>query len=287
MQLLRQAVRQAAEQKSFRIPEAQKGAETFTCEWGAREDGMLCVGVVRHGYGAWPQIRDDPDLGLGDKFFLEEQRVEKKEQRKKGEQHGVKTPQAVHLVRRMGYLLSVLEDKMSNNPAAKRAVENHHRNNKKNGLHARSDSRTLASASPAPSSGPRRQREGDRDRHRARHSTDHRTSNGESHDHVVNGHVARPKPESQRHHKGGSSKSQTSSGKGSGRTTTAPFIKLLMNPVNANLQLLQAATKTNQPDKKDRASTLRIQLQHVGDLVMSNVKMVDSHDKMETETGFW
>ncbi|KAL9635277.1 MAG: hypothetical protein Q9204_002680 [Flavoplaca sp. TL-2023a] len=291
MQLLRQAVRQYPNQKLFTIPEAQKGADTFTCEWGPREDGMLCVGVVRHGYGAWPQIRDDPDLGLADKFFLEEQRVEKKEQRKKGEHQGIKTPQAVHLVRRMGYLLSVLEDKMSNNPAAKRAVENHHRNNKKNGLHARSNSRTLASASPAPSSGPRRQREGDRERHRIRQSTDRRISNGETNGHVVNGHVARPRSESQRNQKGSSSKPQTSGGNGGNhtiKTTTAPYIKLLMNPVNENLQLLQAATKANQPDKKERAATLRTQLQHVGDLVMKNVNLMDSNEsRVETETGFW
>ncbi|KAI4224265.1 MAG: hypothetical protein L6R36_004798 [Xanthoria steineri] len=290
MRLLRQAVRQVSDQKSFRIPEAQKGAETFTCEWGAREDGMLCVGVVRHGYGAWPQIRDDPDLGLADKFFLEEQRVERKEQRKKGEQQGVKTPQAVHLVRRMGYLLSVLEDKMSNNPAAKRAVENHHRNNKKNGLQARSNSRALASTSPAPSSGHRRQREGDRDRHRARHSTDRQISNGKTNGHAVNGHITRPRSESQRHRKGSSSKTQSSSssGKTTDPTSNAPYIKLLMAPVNENLELLQAATKANQPDKKERAATLRTQLQHVGDLVMKNVKMLDKYGtNMEMETGFW
>lgn len=283
MRILRQAVAQASDQRSFRIPEAQKGAETFTCEWGAREDGMLCVGVVRHGYGAWPQIRDDPDLGLGDKFFLEEQRVERKEQRKKGEQATTKTPQAVHLVRRMGYLLSVLEDKMSNNPAAKRAVENHHRNNKKNGLHVRADSRTMASASPAPSSGHRRQREADR--HRVRHSMDRRISNGETNGHAANGHIPRPRSESQRQHKGGHGKIPRSSGKGPDPTT---FIKVLMNPVKANLHQLQAATKANQPDKKDRAATLRTQLQHVGDLVMTNVQLVDEDDqKIEMETGFW
>ncbi|KAL8785229.1 MAG: hypothetical protein Q9213_003498 [Squamulea squamosa] len=284
MRLLRQAVAQAPEQKAFRIPEAKKSAETFTCEWGPREDGMLCVGVVRHGYGAWPQIRDDPELGLGDKFFLEEQRVERKEQRKKGELQTTKTPQAVHLVRRMGYLLSVLEDKMSNNPAAKRAVENHHRNNKKDGLHARANSRTLASTSPAPSTGHRRQREVDR--HRVRHSTDRRISNGETNGHTVNGHIARPRSESQRHHKGNSSKTQPSSGEGADQV--APYIKLLMNPVKENLHLLQAATKANQPDKKDRAATLRTQLQHVGDLVMGNVNLVENYEeKMQMESGFW
>ncbi|KAL8912366.1 MAG: hypothetical protein Q9172_007517 [Xanthocarpia lactea] len=286
MRLLRQAVAQVSDQKSFRIPEAQKGADTFTCEWGAREDGMLCVGVVRHGYGAWPQIRDDPDLGLCDKFFLEEQRVERKEQRKKGEQQTTKTPQAVHLVRRMGYLLSVLEDKMSNNPAAKRAVENHHRNNKKNGLHARADSRTLASTSPAPSTAHRRQREVDRQR--VRQSTDRRISNGETNGHIVNGHSTRPRSESQRHHRRSPSRTQTSTGNGADHATTAPYIKLLLNPVKDNLHLLQAATKANQPDKKDRAATLRTQLQHVGDLVMSNVNLVDNYDeKIAMEAGFW
>ncbi|KAL8802117.1 MAG: hypothetical protein Q9200_006698 [Gallowayella weberi] len=282
LRILRQAVAQAPDHKSFRIPEAQKGAETFTCEWGAREDGMLCVGVVRHGYGAWPQIRDDPDLGLGDKFFLEEQRVERKEQRKKGEQLTTKTPQAVHLVRRMGYLLSVLEDKMSNNPAAKRAVENHHRNNRKNGLHVRDNSRTLASASPAPSGGHRRQREADR--HRVRHSTDRRISNGETNGHVVSGHISRPRSESQRHPKGGNSKSPKSSGKGA---EPATYIKVLMNPVKDNLHQLQAATKTNQPDRNDRAATLRTQLQHVGDLVMKNVQLVEESDRGGAESGFW
>ncbi|KAL8733731.1 MAG: hypothetical protein Q9166_001924 [cf. Caloplaca sp. 2 TL-2023] len=283
MRILRQAVAQVSDQKSFRIPEAQKGAETFTCEWGAREDGMLCVGVVRHGYGAWPQIRDDPDLGLGDKFFLEEQRVDKKEQRKKGEQQTTKTPQAVHLVRRMGYLLSVLEDKLSSNPTARRAVENHHRNNKKNGLHVRANSRTLASASPAPSNGHRRQREADR--HRARHSTDRRISNGETNGHVTDGRVARARSESQRHQKDRPSKSQTSTGRGADSST---FIKLLMNPVKENLQSLKAATKANQPDKTQRAATLRSQLQHVGDLVMAQVEMVEEYDqKVEMENEFW
>lgn len=281
LRLLRKAVSQVSDDKSFRIPEAQKGAETFSCPWGAREDGMLCVGVVRHGYGAWPQIRDDPDLGLADKIFLEEQRVEKKEQRKNGEQQKIKTPQAVHLVRRMGYLLSVLEDKMSDspNPAAKRAVENHHRNNKKNGMNAKANSRAVASASPAPPSGAKRPREADR--HRPRHSAERRVSTTET-----NGHVVRPKSASQRTPQTSHVTKQTS---GSSGAATSSFAKLLLLPVKSNLQELKSATKTNQPNRDARAATLREQLATVGDYVMKMVN--ESEDpaaaKRELEQSLW
>ncbi|KAL8839095.1 MAG: hypothetical protein Q9170_001877 [Blastenia crenularia] len=281
MRLLRKAVSQFSDYKSFRIAEAQKGAETFTCEWGAREDGMLCVGIVRHGYGAWPQIRDDPDLGLGDKFFLEEQRVEKKEQRKKGEQQTTKTPQAVHLVRRMNYLLSVLQDKMSGsqNAAAKRAVENHHRNNKKNGLHARANSRTLASASPAPSAGPKRHREAEKQG--SRHVDHRRISNGE-----VNGHSHRPRAGSHRNQTVGASNDQSLASTIAG---AAQYQKLLLLPVNDNLKALKSATKANHPDSTKRAEILRKELGRVGDYVMELVaKSEDAEHSAEgIELGFW
>ncbi|KAG9654461.1 SNF2 family DNA-dependent chromodomain-containing ATPase, partial [Aureobasidium melanogenum] len=109
--------------RNFRIPEASKPAH-YTCPWGAREDGMLCIGIAKHGYGAWVAIRDDPDLGMGDKFYLEEHRVGIKEERTKADEKNAKSPGAVHLVRRANYLLSVLKDKTSNgtNLAAKRAL---------------------------------------------------------------------------------------------------------------------------------------------------------------------
>ena len=281
MRLLRKAISQFSDAKSFRIPEAQKGAETFTCDWGAREDGMLCAGIVRHGYGAWPQIRDDPDLGLGDKFFLEEQRVEKKEQRKKGEQQTTKTPQAVHLVRRMNYLLSVLQDKMSNsqNAAAKRAVENHHRNNKKNGLHARGNSRTLASASPAPSAGPKRPRENEK--HRVRHAGDRRVSNGD-----VNGHVDRSRSKIHRNQTGGTGIDHSDAGSA---VSAVQYQKLLLLPVDDNLKALKSATKANYPESGERVSILRNQLGRVGDHIMELVaKSTDSEEKnLGLELGFW
>nr|OQO28231.1 hypothetical protein B0A51_05380 [Rachicladosporium sp. CCFEE 5018] len=139
--------------RNFRIPEAQKPA-TYTCSWGAREDGMLVVGISRHGMGAWSAIRDDPELQMSDKLFLEEHRVGQKEEREKGEQKLAKSPGAVHLVRRSGYLVSVLRDKTSNgaNEAARRALENHHRNNRKHGsFHGRTSlNGPLQSASPGP-----------------------------------------------------------------------------------------------------------------------------------------
>lgn len=176
--LLREVIQREKDWRTFRIPDATK-APSYSCPWAAREDGMLLVGIDRHGFGAWTQIRDDPELGMQNRFFLDEHKVEKKETRGKDD---IKSPGAVHLVRRADYLLSVLQSKYSNNAAAQKAVENHHRNNKKNSLngHLRAGS---VSSSPAPHLGrtPSEQRD-ERDRHRSRlHSEHHRHRNqGES-----------------------------------------------------------------------------------------------------------
>ena len=169
MRLLKEAVNATADWRNFRIPDAIKPA-SYSCPWGAREDGMLCIGVFRHGYGAWVQIRDDTDLGLTDKFFLEEHRVDKKEERTKAEEKNAKSPGAVHLVRRANYLLTVLKDKAGVDPNAKRLMENHHRNNKKHHLHSarRSEKVSSVSASPAPSIAVRKR---DLDRPPRPHST--------------------------------------------------------------------------------------------------------------------
>ncbi|KAF1840967.1 uncharacterized protein K460DRAFT_195645 [Cucurbitaria berberidis CBS 394.84] len=152
MRLLKEAIDAVADWHNFRIPDAVKPA-SYSCPWGAREDGMLCIGIFRHGYGAWVQIRDDQDLGLTDKFFLEEHRVDKKEERTKTEEKNAKSPGAVHLVRRANYLLTVLKDKAGIDPNAKRLMENHHRNNKKHHLNVarRPEKASSVSASPAPS----------------------------------------------------------------------------------------------------------------------------------------
>lgn len=151
MRLLKQAIEEMPDWRAFRVINAVKGA-AYTSEWKSREDGMLMVGIMRHGYGAWVAIRDDPELDMGDKFFLEEQRVDKKEERNKGDDKNAKSPGAVHLVRRANYLFTVLKDTIGNDPAAKRRMENHHRNNKKHHLDAarRADQGTSTSASPRP-----------------------------------------------------------------------------------------------------------------------------------------
>ncbi len=81
MRMLKDLINSTSDFRNFRVTDASKAAH-YSCDWGAREDGMLLVGIHRHGYGAWVQIRDDPDLGLKEKFFLEEHRVDKKEERK-------------------------------------------------------------------------------------------------------------------------------------------------------------------------------------------------------------
>ena len=282
MRMLKEVTEQATDPKSFRIPEASKGA-TYSCPWGAREDGMLCVGIVRHGYGAWVQIRDDPDLALGDKFFLEEHRVEKKEERSKGEEKGVKSPGAVHLVRRADYLLSVLKEKTSNgtNLAAKRAVENHHRNNKKNGMFPRRpDSRASISASPAPSTARKVHRESDK--HRNRNSMERRFSNGER-----NGNTPKPdmrprtgsdhlKPEehrirqSQHHHR--RSNENVADESSSSVQNQKALLRLVFKPVHDSLNAVRGATSQRVRDKHTRANLLRTELVKIGSFVKGVVE---------------
>lgn len=127
---------------------------------------MLLIGIDKYGFGAWTQIRDDPRLGMHDKFFLEEHRVDKKEERRQAQDKSIQSPGAVHLVRRAEYLLSVLMAKYSNDANAKKAVENHHRSKKllTNGI--RRSEGSSVSASPAPMSKKPSQHR-DREHHRS------------------------------------------------------------------------------------------------------------------------
>jgi chromodomain-helicase-DNA-binding protein 1 len=166
LRLLRRVLREHGDALSFRLPEATKSAQ-YSCEWGAREDAMLLVGIDKYGFGAWAQIRDDPELQMQDKFFLEEHRVDKKEERRRTDDRGIQSPGAVHLVRRSEYLLSVLLAKYSNDENAKKAVENHHRSKKllTNGIR-RGDGSSV-SASPAPPLQKKASQHRDRDHHRS------------------------------------------------------------------------------------------------------------------------
>lgn len=165
LQMLREAIQNCSDWRTFRLPDATKGA-SYSCPWGAKEDGMLLVGIDRHGFGAWSNIRDDLDLDMHDKLFLEEGRVAKKEERSKANDKQ-KAPGAVHLVRRAEYLLSVLQSKHSPDRSLQRTVENHHRNNKK--LLANGH-RSGATASPGPASSKKAR---DREKELAHH--DHRS----------------------------------------------------------------------------------------------------------------
>ncbi|KAI9816398.1 MAG: hypothetical protein M1832_005065 [Thelocarpon impressellum] len=270
MRMLKEVIGAVPDAKSFRIPEASKGAH-YTCPWGAREDGMLCVGILKHGYGAWVTIRDDPDLGMGDKFYLEEHRVDKKEERVKGEEKIAKSPGAVHLVRRADYLLSVLKEKTSNgtNAAARRAVENHHRNNKKNGAHAQAPGSVSASPAPPPRKG---QRESEKNRHRAISHSDRRDSNERR---VSHGEHGTGRADLKRKHADGGDEEQRRKHRKSedhqhhrrenGSSNEDQVLRGLFKPVRDSLKHVQSATKEKYvKDKPARAKILRVELLRIG-----------------------
>ncbi|KAI8906817.1 SNF2 family N-terminal domain-containing protein [Gorgonomyces haynaldii] len=83
--------------ETFRITFTVKPVTNWSASWGAKEDSMLLVGVYKHGFGAWEEIRDDPELGLSKKLFLESQ--------------DKRLPKPVHLVRRSEALLQTLKEK--------------------------------------------------------------------------------------------------------------------------------------------------------------------------------
>lgn len=191
LKLLRDVLQSLPNPLTFRLPEAAKAAH-YTCDWGAREDGMLLIGIDRYGFGAWTQIRDDKDLDMAERFFLEEHRVDKKEERKKAEAKNIQSPGAVHLVRRSEYLLSVLMAKYSDDATYKKAVENHHRS-KKNLINGqRRPDGNSASASPAP--GFSKKLGQNRDRNRERIYSDHHRSRSIADDRGT------PRPEQKRKH---------------------------------------------------------------------------------------
>ncbi|RHZ60218.1 chromatin-remodeling ATPase CHD1 [Aspergillus thermomutatus] len=274
VRILQQVTSSVADIKSFRIPEATKAAD-YSCSWGAREDGMLCVGVARHGWGAWTQIRDDPELGLGDKLFLEEHRVERKNERANAEDNTIKTPGPVHLGRRVEYLLSVLKDKLTNgtNISARRAVENHHRNNRSA---ARTNASASVSASPAPSVPRKGHREADRQRHR---SQTHGARDSVERNHTP-GPASRPKSgqESDRRRKLSDASSEDvrrrkpSERKSSDNGNSDEMLRLLFKPILSSLERVSTVTRANIPNKARRASELRNQLGYIGGFIRKTLK---------------
>jgi len=273
MRMLRDVEKQLGDNwRTFRIPEASKPAH-YTCPWGAREDGMLCIGIAKHGYGAWVAIRDDPDLGMGDKFYLEEHRVGIKEERTKGDEKNAKSPGAVHLVRRANYLLSVLKDKTSNgtNLAAKRALENHHRNNKKALASANRHGGGSVSASPAPGAARKMNRE---DSYRSRLHNDHRGSSDRRQSSNNVGHRASPggaeRIDRNRHHRDSETRklprhagSPLAVSNGD-RSASEDHMRRIVEPIRDCLGRIRKATKSHIPDDKERANSLKESLQTAG-----------------------
>ncbi|TVY46119.1 Chromo domain-containing protein [Lachnellula subtilissima] len=282
MRMLKEIIAKVSDFRNVRVAEASKAAH-YSCEWGAREDGMLLVGIHRHGYGAWVQIRDDEDLGLKEKFFLEEHRVDKKEERIKGDEKVAKAPGAVHLVRRADYLLSVLKAKHLNNEAAKRAVENHHRNNKKqdrtNG-HRRSETgRASVSASPAPQSKKTHRQPESRDR---AHSQSHAHGGSSSKPDLKRKHSA-PDDERQRH-----SKHRKSEGSHSKlRHELDPVMKHVFRPVKENLRSITTTTKERIKSQKERASILKTELVIIGDFIVTQLEDTPAMEKDSLRPRFW
>lgn len=279
LRMLKEVIGSLPDPKTFRVPDASKAAH-YSCEWGAKEDGMLLVGIHRHGYGAWTSIRDDVDLGLGDKFFLEEHRVDKKEERVKGEEKTAKAPGAVHLVRRADYLLSVLKAKYSNDQAAKRAVENHHRNNKKKEGNRRLENRGgSVSASPVPSFKkiPRQSdshlgRERAHSRPEQRNSESHRQSYGEN---------GRNTPDLKRKHSGerddrqeDHTKQRKTEPSSNGTVVVQeqdPMVKVIMRPVKDSLKRVQSATKDRIKSQKERARVMKEELTTIGNFITKSL----------------
>jgi chromodomain-helicase-DNA-binding protein 1 len=281
MRMIRNLVDMSKDARNFRIPEASKPA-SYTCDWGAREDGMLTVGIARHGMGAWAAIRDDPDLEMGHKLFLEEHRVGQKEEREKSETKTTKSPGAVHLVRRAGYLVSVLRDKTSGgaNSQARRAMENHHRNNRKHvgSFHGRF-STPNGSASPAP--GLRKGHSRD-----DRHQTDIRNSLGRHNSHgSPNGHrkistedrerirqrqAEQPRPGHQR---------VNSSPMANGGKPLSDYERKLQHvlaPISDALARAHGAQRKKIPDDNTRLKIIKVSLVAIGDHIFKHPKVKDN-----------
>lgn len=258
MRVLRDLLANTPDWHTFRVPEASKPA-TYTAPWGAKEDGMLCVGINKHGFGAWTQIRDDPELGMQEKFYLEEHRVGAKEERAHADAKGIKSPGAMHLVRRTNYLLSVLKDKASHgtNASAKRALENHHRNNRKGhpNLGRKPERRPSQSGSPAPSAMRKVHRENSQ-RHRpgSHHDTKpSRQSNGDHHD-----------DRSLKHRKIHDHRSPSQATNGESKDDP---IKRHLGPILACLQEVSQAHKHTMPDDTKRLKVIKNALLSLGNHV--------------------
>ena len=108
MKFLHRILHRSTPVTNFRISSQVKGVMHWKCQWAAKEDAMLLIGVDKHGHGAWYAIRDDVDLGLTDKLYLDENKPEKKVAKTEGATKDI--PGSIHLNRRTDYLINILRE---------------------------------------------------------------------------------------------------------------------------------------------------------------------------------
>ncbi|KAF2484302.1 P-loop containing nucleoside triphosphate hydrolase protein [Neohortaea acidophila] len=279
MRMLRDVVANTTDWKSFRIPEVEK-APKYSCDWGSREDGMLCVGMARHGHGAWIQIRDDEELGMSDRLFLEEHRVAKKEERNKAQgKETAKSPGAVHLVRRADYLIAVLQDKTSNgtNLAARKQLENHHRNKKKPSgqLAGRLEALSAERGSTTPRHRPS---DAKSTAERLGHGLTNGHRKGSTNDHEKPKH--RPSEESKAHHDRPGSSQANGHVAPTPKDDTEAKIQRILSPVSKHLILVSGATKRKVPEDVARLKIIKSGLLAIGQHILSQVHE-GGHAKLE------
>lgn len=157
LRLLVEVMRELPDPFQFQMPFETKGTLGWHCEWTTDDDIRLLIGVYLYGLGEWEKIEADARLQFAGKFFLEEgkqaQTAEAQanrspppttvdengqvvKQRRKRPPAGSATtkaakpiPNAVHLVRRVDYLLVCLDEwKHPEKKAAAEAEENEHAN---------------------------------------------------------------------------------------------------------------------------------------------------------------
>jgi chromodomain-helicase-DNA-binding protein 1 len=92
---------------SFRITWQLKPVSNWSVSWGPKEDSMLLVGILKHGYGSWQQMQDDLELPFKKKFFLEP--LDKA------------LPGSIHLARRADYLLKALKEEEGKKAVSERS----------------------------------------------------------------------------------------------------------------------------------------------------------------------
>jgi len=108
MKFLRTLLQRTTPVMNFRIASQVKAVQNWKCQWGTKDDAMLLIGVDKHGHGSWYAIRDDPELGLTEKLFLDENKPDKKGAKAEGATKDI--PGSIHLNRRADYLISVLRE---------------------------------------------------------------------------------------------------------------------------------------------------------------------------------